>query len=170
MCSSSKKFSISFLCTHLRHLFGSYYTSHLPCPQNPLYRTVVTCSTPSFPEPRKRSSSMATRRQWTLLCKNFHKGNPCWCLKPECCLPDAECCRDKIYEHEILDAVTKVIRMQTRCSAEAVHIMESRRKQDESRIWSMEAGCIDFEAYESVAWFQGERVCCRPFLCNSTAE
>ncbi|NCC66827.1 MAG: hypothetical protein EOM14_01345 [Clostridia bacterium] len=54
-------------------------------------------------------------------------------------LPDAECCRDKIYEKEILDAVIEAIRMQARCAVEAEHIMEARRKQDESHILSMQA-------------------------------
>jgi DNA invertase Pin-like site-specific DNA recombinase len=49
-------------------------------------------------------------------------------------LPDAECCREKIYEQEILDAVTEAIRMQAHCAVEAEHILEARRKQDESRI------------------------------------
>jgi hypothetical protein len=54
-------------------------------------------------------------------------------------LPDAGCCREKLYESEILDAVTEAIRMQARCAVEAGHIMEARRKQDESRILSLRA-------------------------------
>lgn len=54
-------------------------------------------------------------------------------------LPDTKCCRDKIYEQEITDAVTEAIRMQARCAVEAGHIMEARRKQHESGILSMRA-------------------------------
>lgn len=55
-------------------------------------------------------------------------------------LPDAECCRDKIYESEILDAVIEAIRMQARCAVEAGHIIEARWKQDELHIRSMQEG------------------------------
>ena len=54
-------------------------------------------------------------------------------------LPAAECCRNKIYEQEILDAVTEAIRMQARCAVEVSHIMDARRKHDESCILSMRA-------------------------------
>jgi len=33
------------------------------------------------------------------------------------------CCRDKIYESEILDAVTEAIRMQARCVVEAAVVV-----------------------------------------------
>ena len=53
-------------------------------------------------------------------------------------LPDAGCCRDKIFESEILDAVIEAIRMQARCAVEAKHIMEVHRKHDESHIRSLQ--------------------------------
>ena len=54
-------------------------------------------------------------------------------------LPDAECCRDKIYEQEILDAVTEAIQMQARCAVEAEKIIEARQKQDKLHIRSLQA-------------------------------
>lgn len=53
-------------------------------------------------------------------------------------LPDSECCRDKIYEQEILDAVMEAIRMQARCAVEAEKIIEARRKQDKLHIRSLQ--------------------------------
>lgn len=65
------------------------------------------------------------------------KKNPYYCCDTPNSLPDAECCRDKIYESEILDAVTEAIRMQAHCAVEVEHVMEAHRKQDESCILSM---------------------------------
>jgi hypothetical protein len=63
-------------------------------------------------------------------------------------LPNAECCRDKIYESEILDAVIEAIRIQARCAVEAEHIMETRRKQEESHILSMQAELRDLQVLQ----------------------
>ena len=66
------------------------------------------------------------------------KKAPYYCCDTPNSLPDAECCRDKIYEREILDAVTAAIHMQARCAVEAKHIMEVHRKHDESHIRSLQ--------------------------------
>lgn len=63
-------------------------------------------------------------------------------------LPDAECCRDKIFEQEILDAVTEAIRIQARCAVEVGHIMEACRKQQESCILSMRAELRDLQVLQ----------------------
>jgi len=54
-------------------------------------------------------------------------------------LPDAECCREKIYEQEILDAVTEAIRMQALCAVEVERVIEAQRKRNESGVLSMRA-------------------------------
>lgn len=65
------------------------------------------------------------------------KKAPYYCCDTPNSLPDTGCCRDKIYEQEILDAVTEAIRMQAHCAVEAKHIIEAKRKQNESDILSM---------------------------------
>ena len=67
------------------------------------------------------------------------KKAPYYCCNTPISLSDAECCRDKIYESEILDAVAAAIRIQARCAVEAKHIMEAHRKQDEIHIHSLQA-------------------------------
>ena len=67
------------------------------------------------------------------------KKAPYYCCNTPISLPDAECCRDKIFESEILDAVAAAIRIQAHCAVEAEHIMEAHRKQDEAHIHSLQA-------------------------------
>lgn len=63
-------------------------------------------------------------------------------------LPDAECCRDKVYEDEILDAVTEATRMQVRYAVEVEHIIVAQQKQDAAHIKSLQAELRTLQALQ----------------------
>ena len=67
------------------------------------------------------------------------KKAPYYRCKTPSSLPDAGCYREKVYEDEILDAVTEAIRIQARYAVEVEHIIVARQKQDAVRIKSLQA-------------------------------
>lgn len=73
-------------------------------------------------------------------------------------LPDEGCCHDKVYENEILDAVTEAIRMQARYAVEVEHIIVARQKQDAAHIKSLQTELRTLQALQEKIEEQTQRL------------
>ena len=69
-------------------------------------------------------------------------------------LPESTCCREKIFEAELIDMVTELIRKQAQCVVDAEQLMRTRREQDKMQVRSFqkELRCMETQYGQLISY------------------